>query len=91
MSEMGQTETSARRCAMSVPPPVADIVRLHAQVRSVPLATIAFWVRASMARPHSWQSRTGGGAVHSIRSGRFDFMAPDIDVDQFVTGEMQYL
>ncbi len=37
MSQMGQTETSAGRFGMSGLPPIADIVRLHAQVRSVPI------------------------------------------------------
>src|ERR1017187_9601761 len=32
----GQTQTSAGRFGMSGLPPIADIVRLHAQVRSVP-------------------------------------------------------
>jgi hypothetical protein len=41
--------------------------------------------------PTFMASRTGGGAVHSIRSGRFDFMAPGIDVDQFAIEEMRYL
>jgi hypothetical protein len=36
MSERGQTETSARSPGMSVPPPLADIIRLQAQVRFVP-------------------------------------------------------
>ena len=36
MSELGQTETSARRCVRSVLPPEADFGRPHAQVRSVP-------------------------------------------------------
>jgi hypothetical protein len=36
MSEVGQTETSTRRFGMCGLPPIADIVRLHAQVRSVP-------------------------------------------------------
>jgi hypothetical protein len=38
MSETGQTETSARPPGMSGLPPIADIVRLRAQVRSVPEA-----------------------------------------------------
>jgi hypothetical protein len=33
----GQTEKSDRPPGRSVLPPIADIVRLHAQVRSVPL------------------------------------------------------
>jgi hypothetical protein len=41
MSAKGQTETSAHRRGMSVPPPIADLERLHAQVRSVPQADIA--------------------------------------------------
>jgi hypothetical protein len=36
MSQMGQTETSACQLGMSGLPPTADIIRLHAQVRSVP-------------------------------------------------------
>jgi hypothetical protein len=31
------------------------------------------------------------GAAHGIRSGRFDFTALGIDVDQFATEEMRYL
>jgi hypothetical protein len=38
MSDVGQTQTSARSPAISVPPPIADIIRLHAQVRFVPRA-----------------------------------------------------
>jgi len=38
MTELGQTETSASRFGMSVLPPEADTVRLHAQVRLVPKA-----------------------------------------------------
>jgi hypothetical protein len=41
MSESGQTETSAGRFGMSGLPPIADIVRLRAQVRSVPQAVIS--------------------------------------------------
>jgi hypothetical protein len=37
---MGQTETSARQPGMSGTP-IADIVRLHAQVRSVPGAEVS--------------------------------------------------
>jgi hypothetical protein len=33
---VGQTQTSADRFGMSVPPPIADFIRLHAQVRFVP-------------------------------------------------------
>ena len=33
----GQTETSTRPCGMSALPPTTDIVRPHAQVRSVPI------------------------------------------------------
>jgi hypothetical protein len=40
MSLVGQTETSARSRAMSVPPPIAGIITLHAQVRSVPLTVV---------------------------------------------------
>ena len=36
-----QTETSASRYGMSVQPPGADVVRLHAQVRSVPNSEVA--------------------------------------------------
>ena len=36
MSVAGQTQTSAGWFGMSGLPPIADIVRLHAQVRSVP-------------------------------------------------------
>jgi hypothetical protein len=36
MSGLGQTEKSDRPPGMSVLPPIADIVRLHAQVRFVP-------------------------------------------------------
>jgi hypothetical protein len=68
----------------------SDIARCSRHFAFVPIATIAFWVRASIARPHSWHSPTGGGTVHSIRNGRFDFMAPGIDVDQLATEDMRY-
>jgi ABC-type arginine/histidine transport system permease subunit len=38
MSAVGQTQTSASRVGMSDLAPIADIVRPHAQVRSVPIA-----------------------------------------------------
>jgi hypothetical protein len=38
---MGQTRKSGRPPGMSVAPPIADIARLHAQVRSVPNCDIA--------------------------------------------------
>jgi hypothetical protein len=41
MSASGQTETSTRRCGMSVLAPEADFVRLPGQVRSVPEAEIS--------------------------------------------------
>ena len=40
MSEKGQTETSARLNGMSGPPPIADVIRLHAQVRFAPIASL---------------------------------------------------
>jgi hypothetical protein len=41
MSGVGQTETSTPRCQMSVLPSGADIVRLNAQVCSVPISHLA--------------------------------------------------
>ena len=41
MTVPGQTETSARRWDMSVSPPIADLDRLHAQVRSGPQTEVA--------------------------------------------------
>jgi hypothetical protein len=35
MTALGQTETSTHQCGVPVLSPEADIVRLHAQVRSV--------------------------------------------------------
>jgi hypothetical protein len=42
MSQMGQTQTSPSRFSMSGLPPIADIVSLHAQVRSVPIADMLY-------------------------------------------------
>jgi hypothetical protein len=51
MSEMGQTETSAGRFGMSGLSPIADIVRLHAQVRSVPTCDIGGLKDSKESRP----------------------------------------
>jgi hypothetical protein len=51
MSQMGQTRTSADRFGMSVPPPIADIAGLHAQVRLVPKAEVANTNRAMKKPP----------------------------------------
>jgi hypothetical protein len=40
MSELGQTETSARLPGMSGLSPIADVVRLHDQLRSVPTSEV---------------------------------------------------
>ena len=42
MSALGQIETSANQLGMSVLLPEADVVRLHAQVRLVPLTEVGF-------------------------------------------------
>ena len=42
MSESGQTEKSGRPPGRSVLPQIADIVRLHAQVRSAPEVTCSY-------------------------------------------------
>jgi hypothetical protein len=41
MYGVGQTETSARWCGRSGPPPIADLVRPHVLVRFVPIGDIA--------------------------------------------------
>jgi hypothetical protein len=57
MSAWGQTQTSAGRFGMSGLPPIADIVRLHAQVRFVPEPEVGGPVKI-IAKPFARSGRS---------------------------------
>ena len=71
MSAMGQTEKFGHPWDMSVRPPAADIVTLHVQVRSVPLADInhrTIHVRSKLRTRHSGDPADKTEA-HGLTSG----------------------
>ena len=71
MSHMGQTRTRASRFGTSVPPPIADIARLHAQVRFVPTADIDERMpTGTNLRPHRYERSTRAGNSSKISVSR---------------------
>jgi hypothetical protein len=69
MSQLGQKATSARQCCMSVLPPGADLVRLHAQVRSVPCVDGSGLAMDFLSRTQAWVSVA---VCSACRCGSYD-------------------